>query len=175
MTFTVHPGIRYPRACGDSNATFTCPDEECGCPYTTWLLCGLRATELTQTQTMNLLACWDSSTTLYSSDWTYPDPQTAAGSCVNETFNDESIYTAMVSCATGDMGENLKKEAAAYMDASFPDGVGLPHVVINDQPQDIFQNGTDFWTFTQAICDAGANAGICGALTSRKPTRTLVV
>merc|ERR1712070_220699 len=104
---------------------------------------------------MNFLACWDSSTTLYSSDWTYPSPENAALGCVNSTFNDTSIYDAVADCATGDMADNLKKEAAAYLDAAFPSGVSLPHVVINDQPQDIFQNGTDFWTFTGAICDAG--------------------
>lgn len=168
VTFAVHPGIRYPRECDGNTSTFTCPDEACGCPYTTWLLCSLRATEATQTQQMNFLGCWDSFTTLYSSDWEYPDPQTAAGNCVNETFNDVGLYSAVVSCATGAQGENLKLEAAATMEAMFPGSVGLPHVAINGQQQEISQNGTDLWTFTQAICDAGANAGICGALKSTR-------
>lgn len=109
---------------------------------------------------------------MYSSEWVLPEPRIAALQCVNSTFNDTGVYAAVASCGNGTRGEDLKKEAAEYMDATFPGGVGLPNVVIDNKEQEIAQNGTDFWRFTRAVCDAGANAGLCRALS---PTTKKVV
>jgi len=169
VNFTLHPAIRagQPNISGCSSNTWECPDEDCGCPHTTWLLCGLHATELTQAQQLSVLACWDQANIQYSPEWTLPTPQEAVLSCVNQTI--PSAFEAVSACGNGTLGEDLKSEAADYFHATFPDRwtgpiFSVPNVYINNVQQEVNLDGSDLWEFANSICNAGADAALCGGL-----------
>lgn len=127
----------------------------------------MHATETTQTQQVNLLACWDQKNIMWSSEWVLDPPNTTALNCVDKIIPD--AHDAVVSCGSGSLGEDLKTEAADYFHATFPEywtgnRFSVPHIYIDNKEQDINLDGTDFWEFTESICTAGANAGLCEAL-----------
>merc|ERR1712048_937954 len=164
-------GIRagQPNISGCPSTTFECPDEDCDCPFTTWALCGMHATETTQTQQVNFLTCFDQNNIAYSNDWvpTMPLPNKSALHCVNQT--NPSAYEAVVACGHGQKGQELKQEAADYFHKTFPmywtgPVFDVPHLYINNVEQVISLNASDLWNFARVLCSDGANAPVCKAL-----------
>lgn len=127
----------------------------------------MHATETTMAQQLSLLGCWDQANIQYSPDWTLPTPEEAALSCVNETI--PNAYEAVSTCGNGTLGEDLKKEAAEYFHATFPEfwtgnRFSVPHIYIDNVEQEINMDGSDFWEFAQSVCNGGANADLCEGL-----------
>ena len=165
VAFTLHPAIRngQPNISGCPATTFECPDEECGCPFTHWALCALRATKTSQKQQVNFLSCFDQNNIAYSNDWvpTMPSANQSALQCVNQT--NPAAYEAVVECGMGPMAEKLKRAAADYFHETFPmywtgDRFDVPHLYINDVEQVINLDGEDSWTFLKALCEGGASS-----------------
>ncbi len=102
VDFTLNPAIRagQPNVSGCAATTYECPDEDCGCPYTHWVLCAMRATKTTQKQQVDFLACFDQNNIAYSNDWvpTMPAPNVSALQCVNQT--NPAAYAAVVEVRT---------------------------------------------------------------------------
>lgn len=163
VEFSLHPAIRKRDSCVGENGlgNYSCPDEDCGCPMTGWVLCGLHATDTTQTQQVNFLGCWDGSQVQWSDEWTLDPAAVAAESCINETNPDALM--AFRKCGNGPQVTQLKDEAAAYLDEMFPHGIGVPSVWINKRQQDINLDGSDLWEFASSLCASGADAALCGA------------
>jgi len=172
VSFTLHPAIRWgqPKVDQCANDTFACPDEPCGCPHTKWLLCGMHATNTTQTQQVNFLTCFDQNDVAWSNEWVtsgqMPTAKTSALHCVNQSVG--LNYKAVQECGDGKMGTDLQHTALKYFEKTFPmymtgGRFDVPHIYINNVEQTVNLPGK-VWTFLQTLCDLGAGAGACKAL-----------
>jgi len=171
VEFTLHPAIRKAQAdyIGPNCSTWECPDETCGCPMTRWAVCALA--NKTQAQQLSWLGCWDQSRVLWSSKWVLKPPETDALQCVNNTAPD--TYLAVKSCGEGSEADDLLAAAADYFHQTFPafwtgQYFSVPKVYIDNIMQDVNRDGTDLWRFVRAICNGGANAAVCNALSTRR-------
>lgn len=177
VTFDVHPAVRRGKGGADDCPTegqqgFRCPDEPCGCPHTRWVLCGLHATETSQDQKIKFLTCVDQRTVAYSDEWAtsgqMPNPMQATIHCANQTrgLNLEKIQecggniTSWDPLSEDNFTEDIGKQsleligtAADYMKVAFPDGIAVPHVVVDDEELNTDTvNLVDGWNITKHLC-----------------------
>lgn len=175
VNFTLHAAIRpgQPSIDGCTPEQWACPDEDCGCPFTLWALCGMHATETTQKQQVDFLTCYDSNNIAFSDEWVtdddMPTPQQSALQCVNQT---EGLnYTAVMACGTGSLGPELQQKASDYYTTTFPQYASgtymfhVPNVYINN----VQQQNLDLWSLTKVLCDDGAkDTPLCAAADPEK-------
>jgi hypothetical protein len=191
VDFTLHPAIRNGTGqAGDCAAdSFSCPDEDCGCPYTRWALCGMQATPLPIDLQVRFLTCYDSQNIPFSSDWvTYdemPNPMQAAQQCIEDLSLDWAPVQTCGGNITGDfasgnytevIGEQsmvLATEASTYFyDTFFKARTGVKFYVpnvyltpadksIDDNVEQNLNNLVDMWNLTKTLCNYGADASIC--------------
>lgn len=193
MNFTIHPAIRPGTGLSSGwscpTNSFECPDEGCGCPYTRWGLCGLRATKPTIEQQVRFLTCYDSQNIPYSSDWVSDmNPMDAAQTCVQDLGMDWADVKACGGSISGDFASGnytevignqswqLATEAAQYFYDTFPDYRGVqnamfhvPHLYIDDVDQGL-DNLEDMWNITAVLCANGADAAaVCAGVKDALP------
>jgi hypothetical protein len=177
VDFSLHPAIRpgQPNISGCEPTEFECPDEDCGCPFTTWALCALHATNTTQTQQVEFMSCFDAANTAWSNDWVtdgdMKPPNVTALKCVNQTGID---YNAVLECAAGNQSEQLKQVASNYFITTFPAlATGprfmVPHLYIDIHEQELMLDGKDMWNITDRVCKEGANLALCTILPNQNP------
>lgn len=175
VKFTLHPAIRWGQPAVDQcpNTTFSCPDEDCGCPFTKWAVCGLHATNTTQDEQVNFLTCFDQNDIAFSDEWVdageMPPPNTSALSCINQTA-EPARYAAVKACGEGNLSAKLLEDARAYFAETFPmyttgPRFDVPHVYINNEEQDVNLPG-NVWTYIKTLCNKGIGANVCKALES---------
>lgn len=125
-----------------SDTTYNCPDEDTGCPYSTWVLCAFSATK-TQEERVRFMSCWDDSC-IGDSDFSCPVGSTSC-ECVSDSSGLEAAakscsasakidFAAVSACQKGGAADLLHAAAVAW-EAKWPEhahegAYSVPHVLI---------------------------------------------
>jgi len=143
VIFKLSPGIRGPEHTGSG---YKCVDEM-NCDQETFFLC---AQAHFGDAAVDFLTCMD-------------DREGTAKSKSKYCADKLSLnYVTMATCASGDEGANLKKNAALYFDKKFPKSVGIPHIEVNGAPQTDRSEAS----LIKALCATGIAAGACKKATN---------
>jgi len=166
------------RTAGDpaNDTTYDCPDEDPGCPYTTWVLCAFNASK-TDEERVKFMSCWDDSCP-GDSKWTCPHGATVCECKANASGLESASKTcsetakldfaAVSACQKGGAADLLHAAAVAW-EEKWPSHAHtgpfqVPHVLIGGK--DIGSN-TTVPDLIKSLCADGVQAACkSGSLTS---------
>lgn len=114
--------------------------DEDNCDDETYFLCAQSAGA-----SVDFLACMDAASGSAASK---------AQGCASKGKLD---WNSISTCFKGDDGQKLKKAAALYFDKKFPNPVGVPHIEINGEAQNVRTEDA----LLKALCATGIQAGAC--------------